>query len=293
MASFFFAIGDLVDIHSQPGVWRCARIKELDSSQGYYVSFVGFHEDRDVYVAPQVCRPFRTMTCARTWNAEEMEALPYEVNGRSVDFGRQLLDWINGGRRESPTTKVLIEKYRGDLFFLVSAVLQSTPQSVSEAKTQLSLIEDYIGLLGWWLRFARSQPNALAQTLSNPEYIYSSTEHALVSMHPELLCVFTDVFANVISPFWLVSLHTESTHSRSTAQRQPPHLAVGRLCGQTSPGGTAVATSIALLYARFALGGRFPLLDALLPVQTGGVVGSPAVCCAASSRSGLGRPGQC
>lgn len=217
MSSFFFSLHDLVDVQTQPGVWRTARIQQLDSSQGYYVSFVGFHEDSNVWIAPQYCRPFRTMTCARTWSVEEMEALPYEVSEKSVDFGRQLLDWMNSERKDMPSTKVLIDKYRGDLFFLVNAVLESTPQSLSAAEAQLSLIEDYIGLLCWWLRFARSQPNALAQTLSDQGCIYNSTEHALVSMHPELLCVFADVFADSATSFWLVNRHTESAYSCSTA----------------------------------------------------------------------------
>lgn len=205
MVSYLFATDDLVDVQAQQGVWRIARIKRVDHSQGYYVSYVGFHEDRDAWMPPLYCAPFRTMTRGCTWSVEEMEILPYEVNQETLDVGRQLIDWLNSGSKDMPNPKVLVDKYRGDLFFLVNAMLETRPQTLSTAKILYSLLEDYLGLMCWWLDFAQKKPHALLQTIRNPASIYDSTDQALVSMHPELLRIFTDVFSESSFPFFQVN----------------------------------------------------------------------------------------
>ena len=204
MVSYLFATDDLVDVQAQQGVWRIARIKQVDHSQGYYVSYVGFHEDRDMWVSPLYCEPFRTMTRGCTWSPEEMEILPYEVNEETLDIGKQFIDWLSSGSKDMPAPKVLVDKYRGDLFFLVHTILESKPQSLSAAKVRYTLLEEYLGLMCWWLDFAQKKPQALLRTINNPASIYESTDQALVSMHPELLRIFTDVFLEPNAPFFQV-----------------------------------------------------------------------------------------
>jgi hypothetical protein len=145
------------------------------------------------------------MTRGCTWSVEEMEILPYEVSQETLDVGQQLIDWLNSGPKDMPDPKVLVDKYRGDLFFLVNAMLETRPQTLSAAKIQYSLLENYLGLMCWWLDFARKKPHALLQTMSNPASIYDTTDQALVSMHPELLRIFTDVFSESSFPFFQVN----------------------------------------------------------------------------------------
>lgn len=183
MAARNFREGDYVDVQSQDRVWKAARVRESNTSNGLFVEYVCKLQTYGEYIkSPARVALFRTKTKGRTWQDSEIQRSPIVGLPINLSKGLDLMEKIVGGSVSATDT---IRGFRGDCFFTVLAILRDAP-STDLLNQTFAFLHTFSRVLVWWLGLVPSLVTSISTVIRNPEKAYDSTEFAVASMWPEL-----------------------------------------------------------------------------------------------------------